>query len=303
MRFGESRLIDLEVIRLDLLRFNTPPFPVYIKGDECCMVAGNKHFKRVFSVFDMVYVRQGEFFITENKIRYALKEGEYIILAPGLEHYGHQQSMENTDFTWIHFDIEEGGYDLVKDESVRWAKIFLQDSTFTEPARYQFHLPRYGRIQHKEVFEGHLQKLMQMNQGQAPEQKMKQQIEFLELILVLQKEAIMIPSSAEQVTELILAYTHQHYAEPIKMSDLAHATLFHPDYLTRCMQQVIGMSPTQYISQYRLAMGKHLLTTTNETIRSIAENVGFADYTYFSKLFKKTEGMSPLEYRRIAMRR
>nr|WP_272899213.1 helix-turn-helix transcriptional regulator [Caldalkalibacillus salinus] len=95
---------------------------------------------------------------------------------------------------------------------------------------------------------------------------------------------------------------HDHYQEPVKMEDLGQALLFHPDYITRCMQQMTGLSPLQYLRQYRLSIAKHLLATTNKKMSSISKDVGILDPTYFSKLFKKTEGLTPIEYRRVVRR-
>ncbi len=44
--------------------------------------------KRVFSVFDLIYVKDGTLYITENEKSFSIEGGEYILLSPGLEHYG-----------------------------------------------------------------------------------------------------------------------------------------------------------------------------------------------------------------------
>ncbi len=60
--------------------------------------------KRVFSVFDLIYVKQGTLYITENEKSFSVEGGEYILLSPGLEHYGTKGSDEATSYYWLHFD-------------------------------------------------------------------------------------------------------------------------------------------------------------------------------------------------------
>jgi YesN/AraC family two-component response regulator len=86
------------------------------------------------------------------------------------------------------------------------------------------------------------------------------------------------------------------------MSDMSTFLHFHPDYITRCVQKTIGISPMQYLYQFRIAQAKRLLSTTNDKISSICKDVGIEDQGYFSKLFRKLEGMSPIQYRRIVHR-
>jgi AraC-like DNA-binding protein len=64
------------------------------------------------------------------------------------------------------------------------------------------------------------------------------------------------------------------------------------------VQKTIGMSPMQYVTYYRLSKAKRLLSTTDVKISAIAKEVGIEDVTYFSRLFKRMEGMTPQEYRR-----
>jgi len=284
------------------LSFFLPPFPTFIKGGFACPQVGHKHFRRTFHIFDLIYVTKGTMYMMEAKVPYEVQEGEYLILVPGREHYGYKPCSEETQFYWIHFQIDDDKYQMVEESMVDWSTIFVEDNTFTKPALFHFHIPCYGKIKHRDLIEGTLNRLIEVNGSQSPEQKLRQQMLFQDFLLILQKEAFTIPTFAEQVTEKVVTYIHQHYQESIQMSDLSQALLFHPDYLTRCMKFVTGMSPIQYLHHYRLGVAKHLLATTHDKVSSIAKSVGIMDSTYFSKLFKKEEGITPIEYRRVANR-
>lgn len=62
------------------------------------------------------------------------------------------------------------------------------------------------------------------------------------------------------------------------------------------------VSALQYVHDYRLKVAKKKLAATNETVAAIAKQVGFEDGAYFSRVFKKLEGMTPSEYRRFIQR-
>ncbi|MCQ6265482.1 helix-turn-helix transcriptional regulator [Fictibacillus sp. WQ 8-8] len=64
------------------------------------------------------------------------------------------------------------------------------------------------------------------------------------------------------------------------------------------MQQTIGITPLQY--QYRMNMAKNLISSTTLRMSGIAGKCGMEDAAYFSKLFKKLEGISPRAYRRMS---
>lgn len=281
-----------------MLRFNVPPFPSFIAGGSASFRKGYKHFKRTFNVFDLIYVKQGTLFMTEGEEKYSVSEGEYIILAPGLQHFGHLECEENTPIFWMHFSLDQG-YQLTKKKNVDWSDIYNRENSYTDAANFCFQIPRYGRCETRVMIEQQLSKLVSLNTVGNPEEKLKQQILFYEFIIQLQKEAIHIPTAAEQLTAQVIHYIQKHYHEPIKMRDLSRTLLFHPDYIVRSMKKTLGVSPMQYLTKYRLFLAKNELSNTSDKISVIAARVGIEDTAYFSKLFKKEEGMSATAYQRL----
>jgi two-component system response regulator YesN len=62
----------------------------------------------------------------------------------------------------------------------------------------------------------------------------------------------------------------------------------------------LGATVTEYITGLRIDRAKRLLRETKDTVYEVAESVGIDNYTYFCKLFKKREGISPSEYRKAS---
>lgn len=97
-----------------------------------------------------------------------------------------------------------------------------------------------------------------------------------------------------------LEYMHQHYDYEMKVEDIAAAVNLHPGYLHRIFKQQIGRTPVQYLTDYRMEKAKMLLENTNIPVSEIADYVGLNSRQYFSSLFKKYTGRTPLEHRRLA---
>lgn len=70
----------------------------------------------------------------------------------------------------------------------------------------------------------------------------------------------------------------------------------------RLFSEKLGAPPHAYLHRIRLERAAFLLATTEKTVTKISEEIGFKDFCYFSKLFKKQFGMPPGEYRKIASR-
>ncbi len=69
-------------------------------------------------------------------------------------------------------------------------------------------------------------------------------------------------------------------------------------YFIKCFKAELGVTPNVYFNNLRLEKAKLLLSQTNMKIYDIAEELGFYDQFYFSKLFKKYIGVSPIKYKK-----
>lgn len=100
--------------------------------------------------------------------------------------------------------------------------------------------------------------------------------------------------------ELLLrvkSYVDSHIAEPLSRDEIANKFFVSKDYLSHLFARNEGMGFTQYVNEQRMAKAKELLRSTTLPIKIIALNVGITDYAYFSRMFRKSEGISANEYR------
>ena len=89
----------------------------------------------------------------------------------------------------------------------------------------------------------------------------------------------------------------KHYAEKIKITDIADSVGINRSYLSNLFKQVMSMSPQEFLISYRLDKAALMLNETEETVGNIAAAVGYTDPLAFSKAFKQKFGVSPRSYR------
>jgi len=95
------------------------------------------------------------------------------------------------------------------------------------------------------------------------------------------------------------AIMHQHYQESdLRVSDIATTVQVERTYLYKLFMHYLGISPKDYLIQYRLNQATHLLRHSSLSIAQIANQTGFSDYSQFSKMFSKYRHVSPSEFRK-----
>ncbi|WP_312027317.1 helix-turn-helix domain-containing protein [Paenibacillus typhae] len=94
----------------------------------------------------------------------------------------------------------------------------------------------------------------------------------------------------------VLGYIEEHLHEPMEVEELAGLVHLHPNYFIPYFKKFMGMPPMHYVQYKRMEHAKRQLSGTKSSIGDIAEQVGM-DLAHFSKVFKKTTGVSPSAYR------
>lgn len=102
-------------------------------------------------------------------------------------------------------------------------------------------------------------------------------------------------NSGEYV-EFVKKYVEEHYMNEIQLRDLAAVAHVSGSYLSVKFKKEVGCSFTEYLVRFRINKAKELFEHRFTSCKEVASMVGYADYTQFSKIFKKYTGKSPTEY-------
>ncbi|HWT73498.1 MAG TPA: AraC family transcriptional regulator [Mobilitalea sp.] len=101
----------------------------------------------------------------------------------------------------------------------------------------------------------------------------------------------------------IITYLNENYEHKISLEQIAHNMYLSPVYISKIFKEETGESPINYLIKIRLEKAKDiLLNSDGGSIKNIANQVGYDDVYHFSKLFKKYYGISPLYYKKKAMK-
>ncbi|MET1249507.1 AraC family transcriptional regulator [Sporolactobacillus sp. STCC-11] len=102
--------------------------------------------------------------------------------------------------------------------------------------------------------------------------------------------------SSSLKVETIIAYMQKNLSKHITLQELAALVQLSSTYLTRIFKESTGYSVIAYFNQMKIDKAKELLLDGDHKVKEVAHLLGFADEFYFSRLFKRSEGISPNEY-------
>ena len=108
------------------------------------------------------------------------------------------------------------------------------------------------------------------------------------------EQELVAPSTIRKIMDEI----KEHYTENITLPGLAEKYAISVSYLSELLKEHLQLSFSEYISSKRIQKAKELLADESLSIEQIAEQTGYNDYFYFTKVFKKNTGISPSKYRK-----
>lgn len=111
------------------------------------------------------------------------------------------------------------------------------------------------------------------------------------------RSEVQLGNKKNEMIEYLMSEFHTEPQNTFVIDKLAKKFSVTTDYLIREFKKSTGMTPAQYYIDMKMKKAKELLLFSNYTNNQIAEFLGYPNYSYFSRLFKKHVGVSPNEYR------
>ena len=111
-------------------------------------------------------------------------------------------------------------------------------------------------------------------------------------VKVSQQERI----AAERMKQM-LRFVEEHYAEELTVERIAACVALSESACLRSFRQLLGITPIQYVKQFRVEKAAELLRSTRLRTGEIGAECGFADGSYFIKTFRELKHCTPKEYR------
>lgn len=230
---------------------------------------------RVFNVLD------GEGTFEINGEKYDAEKGDFFIFRPGVRiKYSSEGAQKLWTFCWLSF----GGTD---------AEFYLSETGATG-----LFLKKRSETR---AFYNAVIKCLDLCEGKYGVSQTEVNSKLLEAISALKpRRGQKVRLRASEQAERALHFIEYNYMKGITARDVTAELNIDRTHFFRIFKAKTGSSPEQYIMRLRIKKAKELLETTSYTVTETASLVGVSDVYYFSKLFKKAEGISPTEYRKAA---
>ena len=97
----------------------------------------------------------------------------------------------------------------------------------------------------------------------------------------------------------VKSFMDEHYKEKLSLESVASHFFIDKHYLARLFKEQYGVTLVTYLQQVRITHAKRMLRFTDKSIEEIGLECGIGELNYFSRVFKKLEGVSPSEFRRV----
>ena len=252
---------------------------IYTCGYETCKPS-HSYGPVVRSGYLIHYILGGKgIYKTDGRI-YQLSEGDAFLIRPNTLIYYEADRYHPWTYTWIGF------------QGLKMDEYFKRTSLLESPC---FHYDRDDRVRlcHEKMFEAY----------NLPENRdlMMNSILYEYLYLLASKfPRKSIPPKEKKISyvEEALRYIEANYAHSVNIQVIADHLNIERTYLYRLFKDITGVSPQEYLLDYRIRRACSLLKETDLPVSDIARSVGYGDALYFSRLFKQKKGSPPSEYRK-----
>lgn len=101
----------------------------------------------------------------------------------------------------------------------------------------------------------------------------------------------------EKYIDFAKQYIQENYAENITIKDVAEQLYIHESYFSKKFNELMGENFNTYVNRVRIEHAKHYLKYTNYPLKEIAYLIGFSSNSYFTRVFTKNVGTSPMKFR------
>lgn len=226
------------------------------------------------------YVLSGSGTYTVNKKTYEIKPGTLFVIFPDTLVSYKNNNWDPFHFSWFSFSGENSeqicnDLGFARNKCVKYLKVDLSLNDIIEECVRVIH-------------DNHKVNKYEIN---------SYFYKILSIINNLDIDRKYVRNVQEEHAEKVASYIRMNYMLPITVQDAVNFAFLDRTYLAKIFRKYKGLSISEYISKVRINHAKTLLERTDYTSKEISAYVGFKDECYFSRVFKKTTGMKPLEYR------
>lgn len=226
------------------------------------------------------YIISGRGYYKVNQQTYTLYAGDTFLVYPNTEVIYYADENAPWEYAWVGFTGSDASM-ILQAADFSPQKPFIRDTPKGEEIHrqiLQIYDARGNEFEHAVEMTGHLYTMLALFLHAASHSDTH--------------------NSANSYVQKGIEYISSNYSYAITVEDIADYVGVSRSHLFRSFETVLGQSPKEYLTDFRMKQACYLLEHSNLSITAIANSLGFDNSLYFSKTFHKQRGLSPKEYRR-----
>lgn len=273
-----------------------------------------KHITRVTSEYIVYAITEGELWLCHSGIERCLVPGDIFIMKKGEYQYATKTS--DCSYIYLHFEIDNFEeldissrkyFDIVSENK----KIFHSQNLYS-PNGYDYikallceyiHIDDESRFNYiTSILENHA---LSYETG-SPMHRLKQSAAIAEVFLLIEnitldqfKSEVGKNKKGYLTVDKIEEFIRKNYTKDITAAQIESLFFINYDYANRMFKKQFGCTLVKYKNLLRINYAKEKIRVSDIPLGEISEEIGFSDISYFSRVFKKLEGISPDRYREL----
>lgn len=270
------------------------------------MIPPAKHVSRYANPYILYAVTKGQLKLKLNGEPLVLNQGDIFLFNKGdIQAPG---GVGQGEYYYLHFDLDnieliESSEEEYYNEILAKRNRYINSNAYNLDCynNYYVYIRQDNKIEDSQMFD-HLIELLKANRitvsSKYPENRLNISANVQSFFMKL--EAIDEPKKEKAYYKAleIARYIEQHFKEPISAETIESNFFISFDYANRIFEKNMKFSIIKYRNTVRMNHAKIKLATTNMMMSEIASEVGFESEQYFSRIFKKYEGITPTAYRK-----
>lgn len=268
------------------------------------MPTGSLPERRIYD-FELLYVSHGEAATTMGGQRHPLSAGQLIVLPAGVYHRNEAVSSPDTRFLGIHFDffdeldIQTEADMIVNEEHVQPHRFAHEAvaSGFQPLSQLPVYTPTLACVQ---LMEQLVQEFTLRPAGYELACKALMLNILTHLLRLQQSRSRSLATQYSGKLMDIIDEIERNPAEAWSNAGIAERMNLSVDHAAKLFKQMAGLPPNEFLHNVRHREARRLLRETDLSVEQISGQLGYSGIHYFSRLFRKHEGISATEYRKLS---
>ena len=281
----------------EIIQYDTIGIPLYIRTDNLASYPDKRALCHWHEDIEFIHILKGKMYYRVNGHRVLLQEQDCIMVNARQMHYGYSYQDQDCAFSCMLFHPQ-----LFSGNPLLIQKYILPLTS--NPNLEYIHFDSQNPI-HRDVSSS-LGRIVALKEQALPGYEMAI-IGTMNLLWSLLVQSSMIAAADAPdhggndlaLQRDMVSYIYQHYTERITLADIAAAGNVSRSKCCAIFKYYLQQSPVDFLNHYRLEVSRNLLKKQELNVTQVAVACGFNHLSYYSKLFSRSYGCTPSEYRRM----